>query len=144
MQPVTVCRACDGPSCRSSQGSETQFPPKSLWRSVVPTTVRSALPSQRSENRSLYQILKSWSVLKRGLTTVRRTCDGSSYRSVTEFRESISVPNFLFSKCYGTRPPRRSVVLMTVRRGVRRFCLFFQNWSLLLKTTKQVVTYPNA
>ena len=35
---------------------------------------------------------------------------------------------------------RRSVVPMTVRRGVCRFCQFFQNWSLLLKMTKQVVT----
>ena len=35
---------------------------------------------------------------------------------------------------------RRSVVPMMVRRGVRHFCQFLQNWSLLLKTTKQVVT----
>ena len=141
---MTACRACDGPSCRFVRDSISL---RSLWRPVVPTTVRPALPSRRSENRSLYQILKSWSVLKRWIMTVRRACYGPSCRSVTEFRESNSLkslwrsvvpttvrpalpsrssescsqyPIFQNSKCFGTRHPRRSVVPMTVRRGIRR------------------------
>ena len=50
-QPVTGRRACDGPSCRSSQSSETQISTKGLWRSVTPVTVRPAIPSQSSESR---------------------------------------------------------------------------------------------
>ena len=84
-------RACDSPSCRFVRDSISL---RSLWRPVVPTMVRPALPSWRSENRSLYQILKSWSVLKRWIMTVRRDCDGPLCRSVTEFRESILSTQF--------------------------------------------------
>ena len=86
-------RACDGPSCRSSQSSESQLPLKNLWRSVLPFRYE----VQRVDFQ--YSISDFLSVLKWDPTTVRR--------------------------------------------GVRRFCQFFQNWSLLLKTTKQVVTPPD-
>ena len=72
--------------------------------------------------------------------TVRRAHDGPSCHSVTKFRESISVPNFQNSKYFGTRPARRSIVPTMVRRGARCLCQFFKNQSLLLKTTKQVIT----
>ena len=50
-QPVTGRRACDGPSCRSSQGSESRLPLNNLWRSVTLVTVRPAIPSRSSESR---------------------------------------------------------------------------------------------
>ncbi|TMW95158.1 hypothetical protein EJD97_009309, partial [Solanum chilense] len=44
--------------------------------------------------------------------TVHHAHDGPSFHSVVKFRESISVPKFQNFKCFGTRPPRRSVVPM--------------------------------
>ena len=56
----------------------------------------------------------------KGSVTVRRAHDGPSCHVVAKFRELFSVPKFSETKCFGTRPPRRSVVPMTVRRGIRQ------------------------
>ncbi|TMW91176.1 hypothetical protein EJD97_014680 [Solanum chilense] len=98
-EPVTVRRACDGPSRRFIKDSNSfkesvtvrraYDGPSCIRRSVLHTTVR------RTESCSQHQFLKSLSVLTRGLTTVRRDCDGPSCRSVTEFRDSVSTLNFI-------------------------------------------------
>ena len=111
---MAVRRACDGPSCCFRHKVQRLNSLKSLWRSVVPTTVRPAIPSWSSESRSQYPIFQNLSVLERD------TLDAPSYSSIEKFRELFWVPNFSETKCFGTRPPRRSVVPMTVRRGVRR------------------------
>ena len=77
MQPVTGRRACDGPSCRSSQSSETQISTKGLWRSVTPVTVRHTCdgPSCHFVTKFRESIFSTQfsvflSVLKRGPATV--------------------------------------------------------------------------
>ena len=70
--PMTGSRACDGPSCRSTQGSETQY---FLQGSV---TVRPAIPLQSSESRFQYPIFSFSKCFE------TRPCDGPScpWRSV--------------------------------------------------------------
>ena len=69
MQTVTGRRACDGPSCRSSQSSETQISTKGLWRSV--------LPFRHKVQRVDFQYPISH--LKRDPATVRRAHDVPSW-----------------------------------------------------------------
>ena len=73
---------------------------RSLWRSVLPMTVRRWQRREAAEGR--------WgSLTKCGITklvTVRRGYDGSSCRFVVKFREVIPVPRFKELKCFGTRP----------------------------------------
>ncbi|TMW85307.1 hypothetical protein EJD97_023351, partial [Solanum chilense] len=80
---------------RPSKGYATCDGPSCLRRSIL------LLPSQSSETQFIKESVKA-----------RHVCDGPSCHFVAKFRESISVPKFLNSKCFGTRPPRWSVVPM--------------------------------
>ena len=103
--------------------SDPDWDLRNLWRAVAPATVRPAV------RRIVQKLDFGW-----------RACDGPSCHSVTKFRESIfqyPISDFLSVLKRDPATVRRP---MTVHRGVRCFCQFFQNWSLLLKTTKQVVT----
>ena len=104
---------------RPSQGYAACDGPSCLRRSVL------LLLSQSSETQFIKESM-----------TARHVFDGPSYHFVAKFRELISVPKFLNSKCFGTRPPRWSVVPMTVRRGIRRLRQLLPEITLLLKTTK--------
>ena len=88
----TTYGADDGPSClwRSVGGSVEKLLKengevwpivglRSLWRSVVAMTVRSAGLSWSSEKWSLYPDSKSWSVLERRPSTDCCAYDGPSY-----------------------------------------------------------------
>ena len=120
----------------------TQLGLRSMWRSVISTTIRAAVPSWSSESRSQYQDFQSWSVLERRSSTDRRAYDGSSYlssrvvqgnnRRITQVRDD-GVHD-------GPSWPWRSVETMTVRRVIRRPNQFLSKIVLLLKPTKQVVT----
>ena len=87
---MTGRRACDGPSCRSSQSSETQISTKGLWRSVTPVTVRPAIPSQSSESWSSVPNFRFSKCFE------TRPCDGSScpWRSVLRVRHRVQRVDF--------------------------------------------------
>ena len=70
----------------------------------------------------------------KGSVTVRRAHDGPSCHVVAKFRELFSVPKFLESKCFGMRPPRRSVVGSVDPES------YYHNKLYCSKMTKQVVT----
>ena len=61
---MTSRRACDGPSCCSVTEFRDSIPLKGLWRSVVPTTVRPAIPLRSSESRCPYPNFRILSVLE--------------------------------------------------------------------------------
>ena len=88
---------------------------RSLWRSVMPVTVRRWQHREAAEGR--------WgSLTKCGITklvTVRHGYDGPSCRFVVKIREVIQYPD---SKSWSIlkRDPRRTVVPMTVRHTCRR------------------------
>ena len=94
-----------------------------LWRAVAPATVRPAV------RRIVQKLNFGW-----------MACDGPSHlwRSVLPFRYEVQRVDF--SNQFSDFLSVLKLDPATVRRGVRRFYQFFQNWSLLLKTTKQVVT----
>ena len=73
---------------------------RSLWRSVVPVTVRRWQRREAAEGR--WGSLTKYGITK--LVTVRHGYDGSSCRFVVKIREVIPVPRFQELKYFETRP----------------------------------------
>ena len=131
----TTYGACDGPSClwRSVGGSVEKllkedgdvWPSvglRSLSRSIVAMTARPAGSSWSSEKWSQYPDSKSWSVLKRRLSTDRCAYDGPSYfpsRGMKIAAEEIA--QVWDDEVHdGPSWPWRSVTTTMVRREVRQ------------------------
>ena len=107
----------DGPSqaWRAVTVSSENFSLWTLWRVVVPATVR--LATSFTKFRDNFSLKSLWrSVVP---TTVHPAMSLWSSESCSQY------PIFQNSKCFGMRHPRRSVVPMTVRRGIRRLRQWF-------------------
>ena len=74
---------------------------QSLWRSVVPVTVRRWHRSEAAKGR--WRSLTTCGVME--CVTDRRSHDGPSCWFVMKIREVVPVPKFQEFKCYGTETP---------------------------------------
>ena len=140
-QPVTGRRACDGPSCRSSQSSENGFLLKSPWRSITPVTVLPAIPSRSSESRFSvpnFRFSKCFEM---------RPCDGPScpWRSVVG---SVASASFSRIEVCCSKRLNRSLQLTSLMwimmKGLFSYNYYWATQMMIIVTTLKRAMLNNA